>query len=855
MQKIRSFIIILLLFLTSSTFFGQIKIKELPPYDITTIDSLFLDINEVRNIIPLNDDWNAYSPGLENKKVRVTIPSTFDGQDNLVYEKSIYFSDSQIRQKEYSLEFLGINYSADILLNDMVIYKHPGGVHPFSVELPSDILIHDSENIITININFELDDVSTIPVLQRFLFPADKGGIFRDVYLRETNKVFISNFNVEYSLSDDLKNASVKVSSKIIDHLTYSIPDSVESQLSLSCKISNNDFEESYSTQIDVLDKREIKDTEITFSIQNPVLWSPDNPESYTITLEITLNDSTVDLTSQKVGFYKTEVTDDEILLNNSPINIKGTTYFYSENESGGLISYSKILEDLALIKETGFNIIRFSKRLPHPFTLFTMEHFGLLAMVEVPLNSIPNQILSDNDFITRVNNQVNLMTNAYSKYSSLFAFGLGGGFIGTNEEEFSFLSNRAGNLSAITDKLIYASFINLPDSPIDALDIYGLELFSVTQEQLNELTGKLQNNDLIEFISEATYPSFNGDSNGYLNKNSYEAAAKFHRDIIEFSATTNLQGFVLNSFYDYYGDFNSFYAGYNKDYKYAIGLTSDSKSLDRITYKVVKTSLTDANKITIPIGTEKDDSPILFVIIGLGLSIFMALLINSKRKFREDAGRALIRPYNFFADIRDHRLLSGFQTNILMFVLAGSIALLIINLLYYLRTNILLEKSLLAFGSQNLLDAVVYLAWHPLNGFIILFIASIIVFLLICFLFKVFSFFLKNKVFFSSIYYSVIWALLPLALLLPLELVLYRILIADVINLYVYIFIVLFLIWLAQRMVKGIYVIFDVRAITVHFYSFLFTVFVLGGVLLYFQLTNSTIYHITRAIEEYKFF
>ncbi|MDZ7766705.1 MAG: hypothetical protein U5K00_20175 [Melioribacteraceae bacterium] len=855
MQKIRSFIIILLVLLTSSTFFGQIKIKELPTYDITNIDSLFFDINEVRNVIPLNVGWLAYSPGAENKKVKVTIPSTFDGRDNLVYEKEIYFSSTQIQQKEYSLEFLGINYSADILLNDMVIYKHPGGVHPFSVELPSDILIHDFDNVITVNISFELDDVSTIPVLQRFLFPSDGGGIFRDVYLRETNKIFISDFDIDYTLSDDLKSASVKVSSKIIDHLTNSFPDSIETEMSLNCTISNNNFREVHSTRLENLDKRKIKEAAISFAVQNPKLWSPDNAESYRLELEVILNDSTIDHSSHQISFYRAEISDEKLLFNNSNFRIKGTTYFYSENESGGLISYSTILKDLSLIKETGFNTIRFSKRLPHPFTLFAMEHFGLLAMVEVPLNSIPEQILSDNDFITRVNNQLNLIVNSYSKYSSLFAFGLGGGYIGTNDEEFSFLLNRAENLNTITEKLIYASFLNLPDTPIGAIDIYGIELFSVTEEQLNDLTQIFQTNELVEFISEATYPSFNGDSNGYLNKNSYEAAAKFHRDIIEFTAKTELQGFVLNSFYDFYGDFNSFYSGFNKNYKYAVGLTPDSKSLDKITYKVVKTNLTDGNKITIPIGTEKDDSPILFVVIGLVLSIFMALLINSKRKFREDAGRALIRPYNFFADIRDHRLLSGFQTNILMFVLAGSVALLTINILHFLRTNILLEKILLAFGSPKLIDAIIYLAWHPLNGFIILFIASIIVFLLICFLFKVFSFFLKNKVFFSSIYYSVIWALLPLALLLPLELVLYRILIADVINLYVYIFIVIFLLWLIQRMVKGIYVIFDVRSITVHFYSFLFTLLVLGGVLLYFQITNSTFYHITRAIQEYKFF
>ena len=854
MHKIRSFTFILLFILLYSSLSSQIKIKELPDYDITSIDSLFFDINSTRTIIPLKKGWTVRTPGSDQKSVKVSVPSTFDGESTLVYEKEVFFSVDQIKYKNYQLEFLGVNYRADVLLNGMVIHKHPGGSQPFDVELPTDLLRPNTENQITVNVHFDIDDISTIPSLQRFLFPVLKGGIFRDVYLRETEKIFISNYDIDYSLSENYGNAAFSISAKILNRWGIVKEDSLNYDYRLRCIVSNEENSFTNFTELPNLRKTEITDTDISFDIDNPNLLSESDNNSYRIELALLLNDTLVDLTSTKISIYDISVGSDELLLNKSPFEIKGTTYFYSENESGGLITYDKLVSDLQLIKESGFNTIRFSKNLPHPFTLHAMEDIGLFALIELPLNSIPDAIAAQNDFFNRVNNQLALMEKGYEGYSNILAYGLGGGYIGTSDEQFSFLANLSEILKQRIDRPIYSSFISLPEKKIDSIDLYGIELFSIKENKLSKITEEIQSKKYSTFISEATYPSFLGNSNGYLNRNSNEAAAKYYSDIIDYSNENGLNGFIISSFYDYYGDFKSFYAGYNSSNKYEIGLLPNAEQIDRISYKVVRAKLTDANKITIPIGTAKDDSPILFVLIGLGLSIFMALLINSKRKFREDAGRALIRPYNFFADIRDHRILSGFQTNILMLILAGSFSLLLINLLYFLRTNILLEKILLAFGSPKLIDYIIYIAWHPLNGFVILFIFSIFLLLLTCVVFKVFSFFLKNRVFFSSIYYSVIWALLPLALLLPLELVLYRVLIANVINLYLYIFIGVYVIWLLQRMIKGIYVIFDVRPVSVYLYGFIFSLVVFGGILLIYQLTNSTVYHIIRAFAEYKF-
>ncbi len=41
----------------------------------------------------------------------------------------------------------------------------------------------DTPNTLRIKIQYNLDSENTIPLLQRFFFPKDVGGILRDVYL------------------------------------------------------------------------------------------------------------------------------------------------------------------------------------------------------------------------------------------------------------------------------------------------------------------------------------------------------------------------------------------------------------------------------------------------------------------------------------------------------------------------------------------------------------------------------------------------------------------------------------------------------------------------------------------------
>ena len=231
-----------------------------------------------------------------------------------------------------------------------------------------------------------------------------------------------------------------------------------------------------------------------------------------------------------------------------------------------------------------------------------------------------------------------------------------------------------------------------------------------------------------------------------------------------------------------------------------------------------------------------------IFIVFGIILAIGLGALVNSGRKFREDSSRALLRPYNFFADVRDQRLISGLQSNVLVILVSAVSGLLISNLLFYFKGNLLFERSILAFGSHGILKACNYLAWRPLLSIFWLSAASFIALILLTVLVKGGSFFVRNRVYYSSAYFTVIWSFLPLLLLIPLGIILYRVLSADIVNGYVYLALIIFSIWIFYRLMKGIYVIYDVNSGSVYFYSVLLIVLVFSGVIFYYEMSNSAI-------------
>ncbi len=843
MQKFLSFI---LLFFISVPYFPQTILSETAPYSIKDINSNLFNNGSMRKIIDLRTGWKVYEESTTENKIETTVPCLFKNTNSLIFEKEFALSAEIISGYYMDLHCLGLNYNAEIMLNEVIIFKKDAANIPIQIELPDNLLSSLSPNLLKIKITHELDDNSTVPSDQRFLFPKNIGGITRDVFIELLPKSSVNKLNITSVLNDGLNSADIK-----IEGIVRTPPESsgsIDNNYSVLIEIKNrfNQITSAKTLSVDVSEAVFNFRTEL--SLKNVDLWSPQNPYLYSCSIKLLRDEKIVDHNVRTFSLYDFRTNREMIRLNGNEFQIRGVSYITPEYTDFKNEPYSKIEEDLSIIKNAGFNSVRFIKSTPHPYALEYCGSIGLLAFIELPVNSVPEQIFNNNNYRLRVGEILDLYINGYKDYSAVAAFGIGSSFLPNSASTSDFISAMSDRIKSNTGWLTYASFLGVDNLSDDTIDFTGVEIYSDVPSTIpkNNGSGKL-------FISEAVYPNYNQSQSGYLNQYSYEAQAKFFENIISLSDKNNVNAYFLSTMFNYGGDFTSLYTSFSDSANYRFGILDDEKNLNRISYNIIKSKQTSGKRITVPIGIKQEDGPLFIIFTGVILAVFMLLLVNSKKKFRKDATRALLRPYNFFADIRDHRIISGFHTILLMIIIAGSHALLLVNLLYYLKNNILIEKILLAFGIKAWIHIFSYLAWNPVTAFIYSFIISILLFFLLALIIKGASFFIKTRVLLTNIYYVIIWAFLPMTILLPVKLILYRVLILETFNLYIYIFLLLYLIWILGRVLKGVYVIFDVNKGSVYFYSILLALIIFSGTLIYFQFTNSTVYYIINAFRQFQ--
>jgi len=833
-------------------FSAQIKLKELPPSNSNEVEKLLFGSSNYRKILNLESGWRIYPLDNPGDAVNISVPSNFEGETTLVYEKTLTFSQEEFNNYKFLVHFLGVNYYSEILINNFVIYKSNTDI-PFDIEIPKDLIKPNYNNILSIKVSFRPDSENTIPFKQRFLGPKNLGGLIRNVIMEYVpyGNAELASFN--YNLDSYGK---VKLNCKLRLDLARKTNDST--QYSNDYKViiyltGKNSSVPEYKTEQTLSYSKNIYFADLNIELAGLQLWRPENPYFYHIKTQLLNGNQIIDESEKTISFYHLSLSGGKTLLNGSEYLLSGTTYHISNSYYGNIISLYNLREDLTAIKKMGFNSVRFPQALPNPLALRLCEEIGLFVFAELPVNSLPSDYAGNSTFLGQSKGFLSLFIDKYSNYSAICAFGAGSGYLASSEKHNDLIRTFADIIKSKTNRLVYASFTGFPQEQINNVDLYGVELFGKSIKSLDELfkdaIAKLGKCRL--FISEATYPVYKGSTSGYINEFSIEAQAQYFSNIINYTVDNGITGFFINSLFDYAGDFSSLFTSYNPAKDYNVGILGKDKNEFSLSYKALFSKLHDGEKVTIPIGAKKDDNKIFFILIALALSVMMAVLINTKRKFREDCTRALIRPYNFFADIRDRRILSGVHASILMVIIIGSLSLLIAVTLYFLKANILLEKILLSFGSRRVLNFISYLAWNPLQAFVILFIILSAKFGFVSLLIKTASFFIKTKVSIQSIMFMIVWAMLPVVLLLPLELVLYKVLSMNIANLYIYIFITLFLLWILQRILKGIYVIFDVRPFVVYFYSLLVMFLLAGGVILYYQFSNSAIYFIINAFKQ----
>lgn len=351
---------------------------------------LFPTNNIARTSIKLDGMWKfSFDPKAEGqtnkwflglpKPISMPVPGSFSDvfTDNLDrdyvgdfwYETDFFVSKDF--KDEVNIRFGSVTHVAEVYCNGVKIATHKGGFTPFNARI-TDVVKLGEKNLLSIKVNNRLSEEMIPCGIQKTLNSGREitkpyfdfynySGIHRSVWLQSIPKETIVDYNLTYELNGNIAN------------VYYDVITNGENEVSVSLKDKNGNY---VATSVG---------KEGCLKVENPNLWQVRNAYLYEFVIQIKKDGNVIDEYTEKVGIRTIEVKGKHILVNGSPVYLKG----YGKHEDFGVLgrgfNYGVMKRDFECMKWTDANCFRTSH---YPYSeewyQFADEE-GFLIIDEVP--------------------------------------------------------------------------------------------------------------------------------------------------------------------------------------------------------------------------------------------------------------------------------------------------------------------------------------------------------------------------------------------------------------------------------------------------------------------------------------
>ena len=196
-------------------------------------------------------------------------------------------------------------------------------------------------------------------------------GIYRDVYLYTVPEVHVYDFQIRAIPDETLSAAALEIRTNTWGKGEAKIILSKDGETVIEDK--------------KVLDGEEI----YAWKVENPVLWSAEDPQLYDLTMEV-YNESgeLQEVIPQKVGFRRFEMKDGIMTLNGKRIVFKGVNRHEFSSVSGRHVSEEELRKDLKIMKQNNINAIR-TCHYPDASLIYQLcDEYGIYMIDETNLES-----------------------------------------------------------------------------------------------------------------------------------------------------------------------------------------------------------------------------------------------------------------------------------------------------------------------------------------------------------------------------------------------------------------------------------------------------------------------------------
>ena len=318
----------------------------------------------------------SYSHGF--KKIGRAFPETSIGW----YRKKITIPQSDLGRRIH-IAFDGVFRNAIVWFNGHYLGTHPSGYLGFEYDV-TDYVNYGGENTIAVRADAMMEEG----------WFYEGAGIYRHVWLNKTNSLHVPADGTFVSTTK-LSNASAQLASKV----AVVNEGSKSYQFKIVQTVLDAAGKSIATTTIDKLQLKpmETKEYETNLTIDNPKLWSVDQPYLHKMVTTIYAGNVLTDTQTTIFGIRTVYFDASKgFFLNGKHLKIKGTNNH--QDHAGVGVAMPDALQDfrIATLKSFGSNAYRCSHNPPTPELLEACDRLGMLVIDETRLMGIASTQLSE---------------------------------------------------------------------------------------------------------------------------------------------------------------------------------------------------------------------------------------------------------------------------------------------------------------------------------------------------------------------------------------------------------------------------------------------------------------------------
>jgi beta-galactosidase len=223
-------------------------------------------------------------------------------------------------------------------------------------------------------------------------------GIYRDVYLFSTPQVHLRDFWVRCDLDGQYADATLYVTANLKNYGASAVGShSVEVTL-LDANGVVVGTDPLVSGSVGGLGGAEEGVIDMEAAVNNPAKWTAETPYLYQVLLTVKDSlESVIEVEQCKFGFRKVEIIDAQLLINGEAVYFKGVNRHEHDPNFGRAIPYSRMVEDIKILKQNNINTVRTSHYPDDPKWYELCDEYGIYLIDEANIECHGNTSLSNN--------------------------------------------------------------------------------------------------------------------------------------------------------------------------------------------------------------------------------------------------------------------------------------------------------------------------------------------------------------------------------------------------------------------------------------------------------------------------